>query len=404
MINKKQKEDPLRPSGTSPSMGRKPSGQQRKFFSLPIEGEGRGGGLLYFCLLCLLCVSCQKDKEEPQEAKPIAFSAGVEVGTRAVGDGEWNTALLQAHSFGVYCWYTQDHNFDATQHAKESTVYIPMYNQQVSYASGKWNYTPSKYWPLTASDKLTFRAYAPYTADMAYDAKGMPLLPVTVASTDFHDGTQHDPLWGTGRVASTERYGALYNDYTYTMSGDELTQDDNDGTINWYFHHGMAKLLIRGVLSSESSSTVVKVTGISLTPFYKSGKLDISSPAGSAAQKPVWIDRADDTPDPMTVSLTETDLKPNVTLSKTEERNLLDDGKGLLVIPRDYDTSTPLTLTVNYTMDGVAATGTARLTQPLEGNTVYTIDLTLNPTTTAITVHISVNLNWQTGSHFSVNI
>ncbi len=32
--------------------------------------------------------------------------------TRAAGDGEYTTEMLQASGFGVYCWYTGSNHFD----------------------------------------------------------------------------------------------------------------------------------------------------------------------------------------------------------------------------------------------------------------------------------------------------
>ena len=333
---------------------------------------------------------------------PIAFSAlEASVRSRAVGDGELTTSLLQSQSFGVYCWYTQGRDFDFTRHAKESATYVLMYNQPIVYdatESPQWTYTPSKYWPLLASEKLTFRAYAPYTATMAYDAKGMPLLPVTVASTDYHNGTQHDPLWGTGCFDGEERFGALYNDYTCAMSGSALTTDSRDGTVDWYFHHGMAKLVFRGQLAEDAQDGEVTITGISVSPLYTSGQLDISSQARNQYDKPVWLSRTGD----MTVALAAADLKPSVVLVKNAERELLD--KGLLIIPRDFDGDHPLTITVTYETEGsVQHTATATLTQPLQGNTVYTFDMLVNPVTNAVSVRMRVNLDWQAGGYFLVD-
>jgi len=147
--------------------------------------------------------------------------------TRA-GGGQIDTELLQEKGFGVYCWYTgktavtlTDANgtpvattdpAGTTPASPISTYlgetgYLLMRNQQVvwstaSPSTGSWQYSPTKYWPLDPDDMLTLRAYAPYTGYMVTDDKGMPQLPVVVSAQDYHNDTQHDPLWGTGKLVN----------------------------------------------------------------------------------------------------------------------------------------------------------------------------------------------------------
>ena len=135
----------------------------------------------------------------------------------AVGDGEYTTEMLQASGFGVYCWYTGSNHFDPAFTAPNTHIkdflgtngQLLMNNQKVTYSGGVWSYTPKKYWPINQEELLTLRAYAPYTSYVMTDVHGMPQLPVVLGTTtknarlygnDYHEGTQHDPLWGTGRL------------------------------------------------------------------------------------------------------------------------------------------------------------------------------------------------------------
>ncbi|MBO7067154.1 MAG: fimbrillin family protein [Bacteroidaceae bacterium] len=384
----------------------------------------------------------QQEQEQPQQQEPIGFRAdmaenGGIPGTRAAGDGEHllDNAALKAKGFGVYCWYTKGRDVlftdskGTTPAAHISTYtgedgYMLMRNQKVEWDGSKWDYTPSKYWPMDPNEKLTFRAYAPYTNYLMTDAAtGFPLLPVVVDKDDYHNGTQHDPLWGTGRLIQGDtdptpgeyfpkpepddanpektylRYGHHYNNITYKMSGDwrdipvaHSPKDNRDGVIDWFFHHGMAKLVFWGLLNdkSDSPSVTAKITSITLTPLYSQGLLDISSPTASNAEKPYWYDRAED----MTVTLLGYDYNSDpkkerdLTTSSIGKYNeeLANNGwtqlteKGLLIIPRDYSMS-PMTLTVSFRRDDSPEneiTMSTTITQEFLGNTIYSLRLNVS--------------------------
>ena len=398
-------------------------------------------------------MGCSSGQEEPEQelqeagqGPAIGFAASFAgegstaarsraAGTRAVGDGELTTNLLKEQGFGVYCWYTEAADFTTPSAAK----YMLMRNQKVEWKAWDgpenpetWNYTPSKYWPLNSSHKLTFRAYAPYvnyifeTSDPAAPATyiaGMPLLPVVVAGDDYANGTQHDPLWGTGYPLIThdddpympddKTYGTLYNNVTYTMSGDTEEADPHDGTIHWFFHHGMAKLLFTCTVTDGPGCDKVTIKGISLGNLYDKGLLDISSPAAASTDKPYWYDcngniRAEigatsliTRDDPLEI------LTTDVTPRPTDEeltRQLID--PGLLIIPRTYTEGDKLKITVTYTIDDETEPqqATAEIVQTFWGNTVYTLKLLLEPATKGLEITLvqSAFTPWTpagTGSH-----
>lgn len=88
---------------------------------------------------------------------PVDFSASV---TSPATRAELTTSNLT--SMGVFASYTGQSNWNA------ATSPNFMYNQRVSRtgSTSPWTYSPVKYWPNTAGDKLTFFAYAPHTTDM----------------------------------------------------------------------------------------------------------------------------------------------------------------------------------------------------------------------------------------------
>ena len=397
-------------------------------------------------MLATLCaVSCQESDltstSDEAAQQQIGFRASVEEpGTRAVGDGELTTALLKGKGFGVYCWYTGSDNFTEPKPSSARTgstqpYLMLMRNQKVTWdgTTTAWSYAPKKYWPQDPTEKLTFRAYAPYTDYLLTDATtGMPQLPVVVTKDDYHNGVQHDPLWGTGRSVADAKYGEHYTNVTYATSSHRTTPDavaDNttDGYIHWYFHHAMAKLVFKARLADEApDDESIKITAIKLEPLYTRGLLDLSSTSASASDKPTWTDfNGTDEDMKGTEALTlnldtdppaNSDLK-NVVITKpadsTEPVVPVDVAKeGLLIIPRTYPTDSPLVITVYYLREGDATVYEAQAKLPditkdppqtdpqaFHGNTVYTITLNINPVTKNFTITINVNLYWQVGSY-----
>ena len=362
--------------------------------------------------------------------------------TRGAGDGEFTNTELQRLGFGVYCWYTGSSDFTT---AYASTTVLMM-NQKVEYKNenGLWTYSPSKYWPLNNEEKLTFRAYAPYVSyQLQTDGNGMPWLPVVVTKDDYHNGTQHDPLWGTGKLVQTtgenigeyypdnpeppaeplypdkKRYGTHYNNITYKMSGDWRDQptdhdpaDTRNGYIDWYFHHGMSKLMFTCSVIQDPGCDKVVIRSIQIKDLYTNGLLSLSSTTTSASDKPTWNVDPSISSD-MTVTLSEAtpdntvagDLAPapgdvddpqylpypfvikTSTTQATDPADLL--SHGLLIIPRDF-TSDAMTVTITYSIDDeteeLTATGT--IEQNFQGNTSYTVRLSLTPSTRGLEISL----------------
>ena len=397
--------------------------------------KGGLGWVLFFTLHSSLLTSCSSEQEpvepeEPQEEMPIGFRATVESesnsrgGTRAEtlpGDGELTTPLLKELGFGVYCWYTADKDVLFTDaqgttpqaHISNYAQYMLMRNQKVEWNNTSWTYDPPKYWPVDPTEKLTLRAYAPYTSYLTADDHGMPLLPVVVKADDYHNGTQHDPVWGTGKLVQTtgaeageyypdnadpdnKKYGTLYNNITYKMSGDwrdnptdHNPADTRNGTIDWYFHHGMAKLVFWGLLDDKSLQPTAKITSIKLTPLYNQGLLNISSPTGSDTEKPIWP--IEERSGEMEVELLgwdttnekEQDLQHSqigkLDNTKPNDGWTLLTEKGLLIIPRDYSlTPMKLTVTIYNESTGSNVTMSTDITQNFLGNTIYSLRMTVS--------------------------
>ena len=358
------------------------------------------------------------------EPVPIGFRvdlSDVVAGTRSVGDGEYkiDNNKLRTDGFGVFCWYTGAADFDKPKLSEN----MLMRNQKVEFVGTQWTYSPSKYWPLDPSEKLTFRAYAPYTDYMVTDDNGTPSLPVVLGTetdeeegvvygTDYQNGTQHDPLFGT------DIHGRKYTDVTYMKSGDDLEANDSrDGTVHWYFHHGMAKLLFYAKYDKNASEDSVYVTNITISALYDKGLLSIESQSDTTYNaethaietitKPVWSDRSGE----MTVDISQFYNKRSGTYqdyftirkdstSTVTEENVdmirLVTQPGLLIIPREYidEEGKRLVLSVTYKRrKDDERTYTVKTTIPVQtfvGNTVYAMRLTVGSALVAEITSINV--------------
>ncbi len=341
------------------------------------------------------------------------------------GWGEHNNDSLKLKGFGVYCWNTGAKSYDpesadpTLNDIRKATQYLLMRNQKVEWTGSAWDYSPSKYWPLISSHKLTLRAYAPYVDyQLPVDANGFPQLPVVVYADDYCNNTQKDPLWGTSRHSSyisddantNGRYGALYNNYTYVMSGNDLTADERDGIIDWYFHHGMTKLGLQAILEEPKPHTEVRITKVETGPYYNEGLLNIfTSPSERSSEKPVWSDRAGDIwvtiayhHDPDGTGTKIHDDLTGAVLNGSSYTNIA--VNGLLAIPRDYTGETKLTIRVTYEetdtstgITGLPVTVEATVDLDAKGNTVYALQMLLGAE--SLSIRSFVNIDWQSGSY-----
>ena len=367
---------------------------------------------------------------EPQQV-PIGFKADLldaVASTRSVGDGEYNNTMLRNDGFGVFCWYTKTTAFDKPKTSEN----MMMRNQKVENVSLQWTYSPSKYWPLNTDEMLTFRAYAPYTDYMVTDDNGTPSLPVVLGTTkvdgvlygtDYENGTQHDPLFGT------DIHGKKYTDVTYAKSGsNRLASDSRDGIIDWYFHHGMAKVLFYAKYDKNASEDSVYITNITISPLYYQGQLSIDSESDTiyteshdieSITKPTWSKVSGN----MNVEISQFYDKVSGTYkdyftirkdstSTVNEENVdmtrLVTQPGLLIIPRQYTDSDGKRLVISVTYKrrkNDERTYTVKTTikdQTFLGNTVYAMRLTVGSALVAEITSVNVatsNWNEEEGNH-----
>ncbi len=131
------------------------------------------------CIFAAALASCTLIEEPVPEpsSSPIGFSPAVnDANTRYASDD------LPA-TMGVFAYLTEGSGFNAST----STPNF-MYNQLVTRNGTTWSYTPVKYWPTNANDKVSFFAYAPHKASgltlPANTQKGYPSFTYTVPTAE----------------------------------------------------------------------------------------------------------------------------------------------------------------------------------------------------------------------------
>lgn len=129
-------------------------------------------------LLLTACAQNEIINESPDANPPVSFDVYTGVQSRGA---ETTLSTVQATGFGIFGYYT-----GADSWASAGTPNY-MFDQKASYEAEAWSYTPVKYWPNKAGDKVTFFAYAPHSSSSGSGittsssaTEGSPYLDFTV--------------------------------------------------------------------------------------------------------------------------------------------------------------------------------------------------------------------------------
>ena len=284
----------------------------------------RKGAVMLF-LLALTGCSKNEAGNDSGAPVPVRFEAGSpEVfKSRSLIESE---SALQGAGFGVFAYYTGASGWGTVG---SSTTPNFMYNQQVTWSSDHWTYTPVKYWPNADGEKVSFFAYAPYTSNTTgfstnTDA-GAPIISYT---------------WGTT------------NDLLYDKQIDQV-KGTVSSAVTFTFKHALAKVEFK-IRRKYNSGPPVTLKSLSIG-LYTSGTFNLGTET--------WTS----TPSSGSQTIRSTDLA--VTEYTAETAHSL--GSSMLVIP-------DLKYTINYTIDGNEYThNNVSITGLNKGNS-YTIIFTVD--------------------------
>ena len=264
------------------------------------------------------------EKQKVEEKTSISFDtynakSAIVRSSRAGYAGDMTTAMLQKEGFGVIAYYTGSADYSAwTKEAPNfmynTKVYVPEADG-TNVSSNAWTYAPTVYWPNgneaadnvgaagTGVGKLSFFAYAPYTAVTPNTGNatenattGIKGLSNNTATTDptvsysLEGGV--DLLWGT---AGTN--GATVNDAAQagtTLTGGkapvnvDLTKMKTNGKVNFLFKHALAQIGALKVVAdvdavtggSLSTTTKIYVENVTIENGMTTGESPVSTLIG----------------------------------------------------------------------------------------------------------------------------
>lgn len=309
--------------------------------------------VLFTAAMATTFAACSKDDaataitsyDEIVKAQPVPVEFGTYVSesatTRSGDTGNMNDANLQTSGFGVFAYYTKNSGYPDTNNSEYPNF---MYNQQLQYvnggtpASSYWWYTPIKYWPNdyngnggnvdgqpatgSASDRLSFFAYAPYVtvtqdnsnatlvANASNTSSGIIGLSgnaaeadpkVTYKAADDNTiGSAVDLLWGV--TPATYSYETAAND-NFDLSAKaglplkNLVKQKIGGKVNFAFKHALVglNLTAQGAYNEETpgantlipDATFIHIESVVIksSNLNESGVLNLNN---TVANTPEW--------------------------------------------------------------------------------------------------------------------
>ena len=278
-------------------------------------------------LFLLALTGCSKDEagNDSGAPVPVRFEAGSPEVFKSRSLIESESALREV-GFGVFAYYT---GATAWGTVGSSTTPNFMYNQQVTWSSDHWTYTPVKYWPNADGEKVSFFAYAPYTSNTTgfstNTAAGAPIISYT---------------WGTT------------NDLLYDKQIDQV-KGTVSSAVTFTFKHALAKVEFK-IRRKDNSGPPVTLKSLSIG-LYTSGTFNLGTES--------WTPTSERVPQP----IRDTDLAVTEYTAGTAHSL----GSSMLVIP-------DLKYTINYTIDGNEYThNNVSITGLNKGNS-YTIIFTID--------------------------
>ena len=193
--------------------------------------------ILLFAAAAIMMVGCSKDQVVSEMPQDNAINFGMYFGRDAQSRAAiMNTADLEKQSFGVFAYYT-----DNSDYVEGTSTPNFMFNQFVEHDGSAWTYSPLKYWPNEATDKLSFFAYAPHTSE---------------------------PNGNIALAAGFDNASASAPSITYTLNADQskhvdllwaapvqnLTKQTTTEKVHFVFKHAMSRIGFKSVAVIDESS------------------------------------------------------------------------------------------------------------------------------------------------------
>lgn len=274
-------------------------------------------------------VSCVKNEMDPstKQQDEITFSTPVVApATKAIVDG---VVYPTTESFGVYAW----HNTAADAYMNEVQVTYTAgladnVTGETAGENGGWKPTTSYYWPKVGS--LVFDAFSPWSVNgmvSATKADGLTITDFVVA-----DAADVDLMFATRTAEKTNVNDGANADVPY------------DG-VDIAFNHALSAVQVMAKTASDYAGTTIEITSIQINNADSKGTFNQNASSTAA-----WAS----TSTPAEYAYT------GATLTATAQ----DLGTKLL-LPQTIDAD--LTITINYTINGLAQTSTFKFADHKNG-------------------------------------
>lgn len=361
----------------------------------------------------------------------VIDQTALETGTNASING---TVTDLTTGFGVFGYYTGQSPW--ATYATGSPQPNFMYNQNVTYSASNWSYTPVKYWPNNTSDKVSFFAYAPYSA-MSGDNNIQIATAETMTAPTFTFTVNNTVKNQTDLVTA-----AVINQ---SKASNPITVSDK---VKFDFEHRLARIgfkaqtdvdQVPGTANAIDAKTTITIDEVQLVgDFFKTGTVDLATGVitGNGQQDALLIPSGASIPDDEKTlaavgngfslkspsNFAENEL--NSTRSSIDELNAKD--SYIMIIPQNIDadqTVKSFKIRVIYTVttnDGKLPTGVAGstdasghskiqnvitsspMTQNFEAGKAYTFNLRIGMT--SVKFDAGIDDDWTVNNEENVNV
>ncbi|MBQ7414160.1 MAG: hypothetical protein IJV09_01835 [Prevotella sp.] len=222
----------------------------------------RHNDIYVWMLACVLMLSaCSGDDvaENGASDAETAVSFSATVPTFSLRSVVSSTSYLQTQTlgFGVFAYYT-----GSTPWATAEATATPnfMYNQQVTYSTDHWTYSPVKYWPndnqpadgsgatgSQAHSYVSFFAYAPYSGAGLTSLSGNTATEAPTVGYTWVNNVDPDSQ----------------GDLLYATPQTNLTKPDVSSVVTFEFYHALAAIEFK-VRRKDATGAPIILSGLTL--------------------------------------------------------------------------------------------------------------------------------------------
>lgn len=235
--------------------------------------------ILFFAAAAIMMVGCSNDQVVSEMPQDNAINFGMYFGR----DAQSRAAImdlddLKAQSFGVFAYYT-----DNSDYVEGTSTPNFMFDQIVEWESTAWKYSPLKYWPNEATDKLSFFAYAPHSSESNGN--------ITLGS--FTNASASAP----SITYTLDADQSKHVDLLWAAPVENKTKQTTTEKVHFIFKHAMSRIGFKSVAVIDESSndnngdiddgthtnpldgnTKITLESIKLTGnFYQGGTLNLAT-------------------------------------------------------------------------------------------------------------------------------